>query len=255
MNVILTIAQGVYQKVIKSKILYVIVVFCLFAIAYSTLYSAVTAGEETKLMKDIGLAGIAVAAMLISIMVGSTAIPTEIESRTIQTLISKPVRKHEFILGQFLGAVYVALLSIAIMSVGFIIILAIKTHTLNLVMFKPLILICFEAIILVAVSVLFSTFCSSMVSSILAIVVYIAGHLSYQIPFLVEKAGNVVTKFAGLLLYYALPNFQYFNVKAPVAHGIYVPWGLIFGVILYGAIYTAIMLLVSLAIFKNKDFA
>ena len=255
MSIILTIAQGVYQRLMKSKILYVIVVFCLFAIAYSTLYSAVTAGEETKLMKDIGLAGIAVAAMLISIMVGSIAIPKEIESRTIQTLISKPVKKHEFILGQFLGSVYVSLLSIAIMSVGFIIILAIKTHALNLIMLKPLILICFEAIVLVAVSVLFSTFCSSMVSSILAIVVYIAGHLSYQIPFLVERAGNVVTKFIGLFLYYALPNLQYFNVKAPAAHGICIPWGLIFGVILYGVMYTAIMLLVSLVIFKNKDFA
>jgi hypothetical protein len=52
-----------------------------------------------------GLGIISLAGLFISIILAINLIPTEIEKRTIYTILSKPVRRHEFLLGKYFGAI------------------------------------------------------------------------------------------------------------------------------------------------------
>ncbi|MCK4245534.1 MAG: ABC transporter permease subunit [Candidatus Omnitrophica bacterium] len=249
-----TIGVNSFKRLMRSKILYVMAVFCLITIAYASLYGTLTAGQEGKLMKDVGLAGIAAFSILVAILVGSTVVAKEIESKTIQILLAKPVKKHEFLLGEFLAAALTILMMTAIMGVGFLIIVAIKgIATAALV--NGVVLVFFEAILLASIAIFFSTFFSGMVASVFTFIIFVFGHLTYQLPFLVQRAGNVVVKFFGNLLYFALPNLQYFNIRGPVAHNLNVPGSMIFAVIVYGLLYSSIMILASALVFKSKDFA
>ncbi len=243
-----------FKRLMRGKLLPVMVVFCLISIGYAALYGTLTIGQEGKLMRDVGLAGIAIFAVLIAIMVGSTVVAKEVESKTIQILMAKPVKKHEFLLGELLAAALTVLVLVAIMGIGFLIIVAARgVASASLV--NGVLLTFFEALVLASVAVFFSTFTSGMAASILTILVFIFGHLTYQLPFLAEKAGNFIVKFFGNLLYFALPNLQYFNIRGPVAYNLNIPGSVIFGAIVYGLLYATIMVIASNLVFKNKDFA
>ena len=60
----------------------------------------------------------AVAAWLISLVMGVSLIPQEIERRTIYTILAKPVKRYEFIIGKFLGAMLTLAINIGLMGAG-----------------------------------------------------------------------------------------------------------------------------------------
>ena len=69
-----------------------------------------TFGEDVKVLKDTGLTSIMLLAIIVAVWSASVSISDEIEGRTALTLLSKPVRRRQFILGKFLGILWPVLL-------------------------------------------------------------------------------------------------------------------------------------------------
>ena len=57
MRVIRTIAVNVFRESVRDKVLYNLVFFAVFLIAVSYLLSQLTAGQDIKIIKDLGLGG------------------------------------------------------------------------------------------------------------------------------------------------------------------------------------------------------
>ena len=55
-------------------------------------------------------------------------------------------------------------------------------------------------------------------------------------------------------LYYVLPNLSSFDVTAQVVHGLPVGWRYMAVTSAYGAVYIAILLVISATIFSRRDF-
>ena len=55
-------------------------------------------------------------------------------------------------------------------------------------------------------------------------------------------------------LYYVLPNFAAFDIKAQVVHGQAVSLGYVGLTILYGLTYLALLLVAAVTIFSRRDF-
>ncbi len=55
-------------------------------------------------------------------------------------------------------------------------------------------------------------------------------------------------------LYYLLPNFSAFDVKAQVVHGLAVPWSYVGVTALYGTVYIALLLVGAAVVFSKRDF-
>src|SRR5690348_15854966 len=62
-----------------------------------------TFGEDIKMLKVSGLALILVFGVILSLWSASTSIRDEIEGRTALTLLSKPIRRWQFLVGKFFG--------------------------------------------------------------------------------------------------------------------------------------------------------
>ena len=101
MNVILAIARNTFKEVLRDKVFYNLFVFALLMIGSALLLGTLTIGEQSKIIKDIGLASIDLFGVLIAIFVGVGLISKEIEKRTIYTIIAKPVHRYQFLLGRF----------------------------------------------------------------------------------------------------------------------------------------------------------
>ncbi len=75
-----------------------------------------TLGEDTKMFKAVGLDVLLVLVLLGTLFACSRSIFEEIEDRTMLTLMSKPIRKWEVLVGKYLGIVGSALLAVVILG-------------------------------------------------------------------------------------------------------------------------------------------
>src|SRR5678810_465391 len=75
-----------------------------------------TLGEDTIMFKSVGLDVILLLVLIATLFATSRSIFDEIEDRTMLTLMSKPVRRWEVLVGKYLGIILSAALAIAILG-------------------------------------------------------------------------------------------------------------------------------------------
>ena len=85
--------------------LYNLVFFAVLLIAVSYLLSQLTAGQDIKVIKDLGLAAMSLFGLFIAVFIGIGLVSKEVEKRSIYSLLAKPIRRQEFIIGKYLGLV------------------------------------------------------------------------------------------------------------------------------------------------------
>jgi ABC-type transport system involved in multi-copper enzyme maturation permease subunit len=107
-----SIAQPIYSLLLTLGTL-ILVVFAVLPFF--------TLGEDTLMYKSVGLDIILLLALLATLFAASKSIHEEVEDRTMLTLMSKPLRRWEVILGKYLGIVLSALLGVAVLGAVLII--------------------------------------------------------------------------------------------------------------------------------------
>jgi hypothetical protein len=70
-----------------------------------------TLDEDVKMLRELGLSTLFLAGLFIAVFSATGAITEEIESKTITTVLSKPVARPVFVLGKFLGVAAAVILA------------------------------------------------------------------------------------------------------------------------------------------------
>lgn len=230
-----------------------------------------TFGEDVKMVKDSGLTLILVLAIILALWTSSTSIADEIEGRTALTLLSKPIRRWQFIVGKFLGIIGPAALLFVLLGLVFLISVSYKLsydaiETANppptaaqcqaeMLQIAPGLALSFlETVVLAAISVAISTRLPMMANLLICSAIYVLGHL---LPPLVQSpvARFPIVRFIGTLIATILPNLDYFNIQAAIAAGGEVPLSYLGAVTLYCALYSGLALVVALLLFEDRDLA
>src|SRR2546428_4454039 len=79
-----------------------------------------TLGEDAVMYKSVGLDVVLLMVLISTLFATSKSIYEEIEDRTMLTLMSKPVRKWEVLIGKYLGIILAALMAIGILGIVFV---------------------------------------------------------------------------------------------------------------------------------------
>ena len=93
MRAISLVAVNVFRESVRDKVLYNLVAFAVLLIAASFLIGQLTAGQDIKIIKDLGLAAISLFGLLIAVFIGIGLVWKEVEKRSIYSVLSKPVRR------------------------------------------------------------------------------------------------------------------------------------------------------------------
>ncbi len=230
-----------------------------------------TFGEDVKMLKDSGLTLIKVLALLVVVWTASVAVADEIEGRTALTVLSKPLRRWQFVVGKYAGLVLVALLVFLILGS-----VLMATTSLKVVydareggkldpvwrdcademitVVPGLVLSFLETILLAAVSLAVSTRLGMVPNLIICFAVYALGHL---VPLIVQSSVGkfAIVRFVGQLFATILPVLEHFTIEAAVVGGVPVPWSYLAWAALYSALYSTVALLVALVLFQDRDLA
>lgn len=254
MNSVVVIAMNTFREHLRDKVLYSLVFFGLFLIGGAILLGSLTIGEQSKIVKDVGLAGINLCGVLISIFIGIGLVSREIEKRTIYTILAKPVQRYQFLVGRYIGMLITLLVNTSVMTVGFLGVLLVSGISLDFGLVKAVGLIFVELCVLVSIGMLFSTFTTPTLSATFTIAVYIVGHLTNDIKALADKMQEGLTPWVLKGAYYLLPNLEFFNIKGDAVYGVPIGMSYVLASMGYGFTYAAIIMAVACVIFERRDF-
>ena len=267
MSVIWKIAVHVFKDSVRDRVLYNLALFAVLMISASYLIGKLTAGQDLKIIKDLGLAATDLFGLCIAVFIGIGLVAKEVERRSIYTILSKPVRRHELILGKYCGLVLTLAVNLAVMAIALYAVLAYMSLTeseafkrgweapaTDLAMLKAFFLIFVRLALITAVALFFSTFSSPILSAVLTLGLYVVGHFNQDLR---DFEAVVDSRAAAVLargLYFALPNLGPFDVKAEVVHAQPVTIEYIGLTTAYAGAYIALLLLAAMFIFSRRDF-
>lgn len=267
MRAISSVAVNVFRESVRDRVPYNLVLFAVLLIASSYLLGQLTAGQDVKIIKDLGLAATSLFGLFIAIFIGIGLVSKEVERRSIYALLAKPVSRTQFIIGKYLGLVLTLAVNIAVMSIALYAVLAYMTWTapaiirgtwdapgLDPALLKAIVLIFVQLMIVTAIALFFSTFSSPMLSAALTLGIFVAGHFNADLRnFDRIVSSHMVASFARGV-YHILPDLSAFDVKTQVVHGLPVPASYVLATTGYALAYIAALLLAAAAIFSRRDF-
>jgi ABC-type transport system involved in multi-copper enzyme maturation permease subunit len=262
-----TVAIHVFRESVRDRVPYNLVLFSVLLIASSYLLGQLTAGQDVKIVKDLGLAAISVFGLFIAIFIGIGLVSKEVERRSIYALLSKPVSRPQFIAGKYLGLVLTLAVNITVMAVALYIVLGYLTWQETAeykavwdapgpdpAMLKAVFLIFIELMLVTALALFFSTFSTPMLSAVLTFGLYIAGHFNSDLKNFDKVVNSEVAIWLSRGMYHVLPDLSAFDVKTEVVHGLPVTMGYLASTTAYGLAYVTALLLIATFIFSRRDF-
>lgn len=261
------VAGSVFKESVRDRVPYSLVLFAVLLMAASYLISQLTAGQDLKIIKDLGLASIGIIGLLIAIFIGIGLVSKEVERRSIYSLLAKPLSRTNFILGKFAGLVLTLVANVGAMTIAYYLVLgfmhwmategtrrAWPAPAMDPWLLVPIVLILGQLTIVTAVALLFSTFSTPLLSALLTLGVWTAGHFNADLRNLETVIDSPPAIYTARALYYLLPNFAAFDVKAQVVHGEGVSLVQAGVTLLYGAVYVSALLVAAIVIFRRRDF-
>ena len=267
MKAIAVIAVNVFRESVRDKVLYNLVLFAILLIGASYMLGQLTAGQDVKIIKDLGLAATSIFGLFIAVFIGIGLVSKEVERRSIYALLAKPIHRYQLVVGKYCGLVLTLTVNVAIMAVALYLVLAYlawgvppdvarswDAPAVDPALLKAIALILVELMLVTAIALFFSTFSTPILSAALTFGFVIVGHFSSDLRHFRDVVDSRVA--AGLAhgLYWVLPNLAQFDVKSAVIHGQAVSPGYMGVVLAYGAAYIAMLLAISMTIFSRRDF-
>ena len=267
MRVTAAIAINVFRESVRDKVLYNLVLFAMLLMAASYLIGQLTAGQDVKIVKDLGLSATSMFGLFISVFIGIGLVSKEVERRSIYSLLAKPITRTQLVLGKYCGLTLTLAVNIAVMALALYTVLAYMNWgvspavrsvwdapALDPALLKAVFLIFIELMLVTALALFFSTFSSPMLSAALTFGLYIVGHFSGDLRNFQDVVDSPAAAGLARGLYWVLPNLSQFDIKADIVHGVHVPFGYLAMTSAYAALYIALLLAVSSLIFSRRDF-
>lgn len=267
MRAIGTVAVNVFRESVRDRVPYNLVAFAVLLIGASYVLGQLTAGQDVKIIKDLGLAATSIFGLFIAIFIGIGLVSKEVERRSIYALLAKPVSRTQFIIGKYLGLALTLLVNVAVMTLALYLVLAYMgwtetpamkaaadTPAVDPALLKAVLLIAIELMVVTATALFFSTFSTPLLSAALTLGLYVAGRFNGDLRHLDAIVNSRPAIWMARAAYHLLPDFAAFDVKTEVVHGLAVPAGYLVSTSAYGALYIAALLAGAALIFSRRDF-
>jgi ABC-type transport system involved in multi-copper enzyme maturation permease subunit len=253
MRSIRVIAANTFREAVRDRVLYLFLGFATLLLASSKLFGMLTVGDQSKILKDMGLGGIQFFTMLIAVMMSVLLISREIDSRTVYFILAKPIRRWQFLLGKYVGLLATVLVNLALMT--FMLLLFVWAYGGG---FDPRLMLAtgmigVEMALLVAFATLFAVLTRPILGSVFTLAVFVVGHVSEDLWLLTRHLPGSIGRGVVTVLYYLVPNLERFNFKTEVVHGLPIPVTAVLWAVLYGVLFTALVLFLACLRFGRRD--
>ncbi len=283
------IARATTKEAIRQPLFVLLLLISATVLVVNTFMPFFTLEDDVKMLKECGLATLLISGALLAVWTAGTSITSEIEGKTAMTLLSKPINRRQFVLGKYIGILQGVLWLIAPLTLLFAFLVYYKVgydqremskeiasmyewvttangfsypwpnpERLSVVtqVLPGIVLTFFQVSVLAAISVAIATRLPMVVNLVACFAVFVIGNLT---PMMVSQGDRVIKNeavtFTARLIATILPSLESFNISAAIATGRTVAPSYLGYALLYGAAYSAAIVLVAFILFEDRDLA
>ena len=279
MHNVWVIARNTLGDSLRKRVLLIFLLLAFVMLALALMLNYFTAREQGTIFKSTQLTIILIFGALIAITTAVYLIPSEIERRTIYSVLAKPVQRWEFFLGKYLGGALtlgfmVGLMSLALMLVLFVLAAKPPSTTTDLtpemqqqavnvaqwmqrgsteimLVLRAVLITYFHLLIVLAIAMTLSLFLAPPVNFCVTALIWVVGNMQWLISGLTSSP--VAKGF-----YYLFPHFQDFNIMGSIVHPevqVHVNHWVYAGQAgLYALFYSMLVLMAGVMVFDKKEF-
>ena len=249
------IASNTFREAVRDRVLYNLIAFALLMSGAAILVGQISIDIERLVVINLGLTAVSLFGIVIAVFIGIGLVSKEIDKRTLYTVLSRPVRRWEFIIGKFFGLTGTLVVNTICMGIGVFAALLYVSHKLqqsDVSILVALYFIVLQFVIICSLALLFSTFSSPLLSAVFAFSLFVIGSFAEDLKGFADMSEGF-TRMVAIGAAYIVPNFSALNVIRSVAHEHAVPWPLIGYNTLYAVTYSVMALSAAVLIFEKRN--
>jgi ABC-type transport system involved in multi-copper enzyme maturation permease subunit len=249
------IASNTFREAVRDRVLYNLIAFALLISGAAIFVGQISIDIERLVVVNLGLTAVSLFGVVIAIFIGIGLVSKEIEKRTLYTVLSRPVRRWEFIVGKFFGLAGTLIVNTFFMAIGVFAALLYVAHKFtgaDTLILIALYFIVLEFLIICSLALLFSSFSSPLLSAVFAFSLFVIGCFADDLRGFAALTHGF-TRWIATGAAYLVPNFSALNVISAVAHQQPLSGQLIVQNTLYALFYTAMALSGAVLIFERRN--
>ena len=139
-----------FKEAIRNKILYGIGFFAVAIFLFSMVLGELSLYEQERVIRDVGMTFLMIMGIALAIYTGVGMLHKEIDRRIIYTILSKPVRRYQVIIGKFIGISCTLFVELAAMFLVFICLLLVRGMSIDMTLFQAFWLTYVESLVIAA---------------------------------------------------------------------------------------------------------
>ena len=254
MRNIFILATNGFSEVVRHRFFYGLSAVAFLIIGVGALLGPLSMSEEQRITINFSLLATQIVLIMASVFFGSLSITRDIEKKTLTTLITRSMSRAQYILGKFLGIAIVIFVATTLLGGVLTGLFYIFDIPLSSTFFISLWGIYLEAIVLLSISILFSSITSSFLIICYTACFFIVGHWVETLKMLL---GQIQESWMQTILNYSLrliPNLENFNWRAHVVYQDKVPLEEVFFYSCYALFWVILFTFISIKVFNRKDF-
>jgi len=250
----LVIARNTFREVTRDRVLAGVTVAGLLLLLLTQVVSPLALGEGRRLTVDVGLSAITLLGFMVVLLTGTSLVGKEIERRTVYNLLSRPISRHVYLIGKWIGLS--AALWVVALVIGFALwlVLAVRgVHGHAPSMIQAVYMSGLELSVVTSIAVLFSALSTPVLSALYTLGLYAVGQWTYDLRAFAAKFPPAVAGTVDVCANLA-PNLPLFNMRSLAAGGMpTTPEHLVIAT-LYALVYCGCALCLATAAFESRDF-
>ncbi len=248
------IAFNTFREAVRDRVLYNLIAFALLLSGAAILVGEISIDIERLVVVNLGLTAVSLFGVVIAIFIGIGLVSKEIDKRTLYTVLSRPVRRWEFVVGKFFGLTGTLVVNTLFMALGVFLALLYVAHKFEKMDAWVLVALYFivQFLIVCALALFFSSFSTPLMSAVFTFALFVIGSLAEDL----RGFARITQGLGGWLatvVAYLVPNFSALNVISLVAHGDPVPGRLILYNSVYALLYSAMAISGAVLIFQRRN--
>ncbi len=101
------IALNTYRESVRARILIGLAGVAFAVSLYSLVVGAYTLQSAPRVVSDLGTASISIFGIAVAVIIGATSLHRELEQKTIFPILARPIARWEYLVGKYLGTMLV----------------------------------------------------------------------------------------------------------------------------------------------------
>jgi len=253
MSRLLGLAVNTFREAVRDRVLYSILFFGVGVIFLSLALEEVTIGDQAKVVRSVGQAAIDGFGSIIAMFLGVSLVWKELDKKTIYTILSKPIPRWMFVLGKYLGLMLTLTVEVLFLLGIYCGLMLVEQSFPPPVVFVSMLMLMAELMLLTAWATMFSCYSAPMTASAFTLAIFCIGHLADDVWLFGSQSDSEAVRALAGAMYWALPNFELFNIREHAVHELPVPWARVWPALAYSLGYTTAVLCGAVAIFQRRD--